>query len=131
MGGDDDPAERLATALDQLYGFYTANEPMLSNVTRDAEMDPLTREIVQLRFGPQLAAMHKVLSKDVARPAQALIGLALQFVTWRSLARDSGLSHNQAVDTMVGAVGSLSANGVRQTRRRRRSAAPRPAIARS
>jgi AcrR family transcriptional regulator len=127
----DDSIERLATALDQLYAYYDQNEPMLSNVTRDAEIDPLTREIAQLRFGPVLAAMHKVLSKGVPKPAQALVGLALQFTTWRSLTRDSGLSHEQAVDTMVGAVGALAANGVPRTRRRRRSAAPRPASARS
>lgn len=126
-----DPVERLATALDQLYAYYAENEPMLSNVTRDAEVHPLTREISQLRFGPQLGAMQKVLSKDVPKPPRALIGLALQFVTWRSLVRDSGLSHNQAVDTMAGAVGSLCANGAPRTRRRRRSAAPRRASARS
>jgi AcrR family transcriptional regulator len=127
----DDPIERLAIALDQLYAYYTENEPMLSNVTRDAEVHPLTREITQLRAGPVMAAMHRVLSKGVPQPAQALIGLALQFTTWRSLTRDGGLSHNQAVDTMVGAVGSLAATGVPRTRRRRRSAAPRPASARS
>jgi AcrR family transcriptional regulator len=127
----DDPEERLAMALDELYTYYAQNEPMLSNVTRDAEIHPLTREIAQLQVGPVLAAMHTALAKDVPQPAQALIGLALQFGTWRSLTRDSGLGHDQAVDTMVGAVGALASNGVPRTRRRHRSAARRPATARS
>ncbi len=127
----DDPLERLAAALDQLYAYYAANEPMLSNVTRDAEVHPITREVTALRTGPAMMAMYQVLAAGVPQPAQALVGLALQFTTWRSLTRDSGLSHEQAVDTMVGAVGALAANGVPRTRRRRRSAARRPATART
>ena len=123
--------ERLAVGLDELYRYYAADERMLTNVTRDAELDPLIREIATLRFGGPLMAMHAVLAKGLAGPALALVGLALQFTTWRSLTRDSGLTHEQAVDTMVGAVAGLAANGVPRTRRRRRSAAPRPATARS
>jgi AcrR family transcriptional regulator len=125
----EDPLERLATGLDDLYTYYGANEPMLSSVTRDAELDPLVREIVEMRFGRTAMEMHQMLSVGVPKAAQALIGLALQFTTWRSLTRESGLGHDQAVDTMVGAVAALSANGVPRTRRRRRSAAPRPATA--
>ena len=127
----EDPVERLATGLDELYAFYAGNEAMLSNVTRDAELDPLVREAAGLRFGPGMMAIHEVLASVVPKPAQALIGLALQFTTWRSLIRDSGLTHEQAVDTMVGAVAGVAANGVPRTRRRRRSAAPSPASARS
>jgi AcrR family transcriptional regulator len=129
--GIEDPVERIATGLDELYAYYAGNEAMLANVTRDAELDPLVREAAVLRFGPGMMAIHAVLASGVPQPAQALVGLALQFTTWRSLTRDSGLTHDQAVDTMVGAVSALSANGVPRTRRRRRSAAPRPASVRS
>ena len=47
----DDPVERLATGLDELYRYYAADERMLTSVTRDAELDPLVREIAKLRFG--------------------------------------------------------------------------------
>ena len=127
----DDPVERLAIGLDELYGYYAGDERMLTNVTRDAELDPLMREIATLRFGGPMMAMHAVLAKGLPGPALALVGLALQFTTWRSLTRDSGLTHEQAVDTMVGAVAGVAANGAPRTRRRRRSAAPRPASARS
>jgi AcrR family transcriptional regulator len=98
-----DPVERLRTALDELYRYYAANEPMLSNVTRDAEVHPLTREVAALRVGPVFGAMQGVLSKGVPKRRRPLIDLALQFTTWRSLARGSGLSHTQAVETMVAA----------------------------
>ena len=118
-----DPVARLRAALDELYRYYAANEPMLSNVTRDAEIDPLVRELAALRFGPGLGAIQEVLSKGVPKRRRALIGLALQFTTWRSLVRDSGLAHDQAVKTMVDAFGP-------RTPRHRRSAVPRRATAR-
>ena len=126
-----DPVERLAHGLDGLYGFYAANEPMLSNVTRDAEVDPLVREISAIRFGPGIGAIFGILSEGFPRSKRhaALLNLALQFTTWRSLVRDSGLEHDQAVETMVDAF--RSANGAPRTRRRRRSAAPPRATARS
>ena len=36
--------------------------------------------------------------------ARALLRLALQYATWRSLVRESGLETNEAVRTMVGAI---------------------------
>ena len=117
-----DPVERLARGLDELYRFYAANEPMLSNVTRDAEIDPLIGELQALRFGPAMGAIFGVLSEGFPRTKRhaAMLNLTLQFTTWRSLVRDSGLKHGQAVETMVGAF--RSANGATRTQRRRRSA---------
>ncbi len=126
-----DPVERLRTGLGELYAYYAANEPLLSNVTRDAQYDAETRAIVEISMGPTMAAMQKVLAKRVPASALPLVGLALQFGTWRSLVRESGLTNARAVETMVGAIEGASANGVPRTRRRRRSAAPRPATARS
>ena len=99
-----DPLERLRSALDELYRYFAANEPMLSNVTRDAEFHPQTRAVVELRMAPAMHAMHAALTEGMPASARALIGLALQFTTWRSLVRDSGLSHARAVATMAGAV---------------------------
>jgi hypothetical protein len=104
-----DPADRLARGLGELYAWYERNEQMLTNVTRDAETDPVMAEVTALRFGPPLQAMAEVLSKGLVegrhrRRAQAALMLALDFRTWRSLARDSGLSRKDAVATMVRAV---------------------------
>ena len=126
-----DPVERLRTALDELYGYFAANEGMLANVTRDAQFHAETRAVMSIRVGPTMGAMQKVLTADVPKHALAMLGLALQFPTWQSLVRDSGLSHARAVETMTAAVENAIANGAPRTRRRRRSAAPRPATARS
>ena len=104
-----DPADRLAQGLGELYAWYERTEQMLTNVTRDAETDPVMAEVSALRFGPPLQAMAEVLSKGLVegryrRRAQAALMLALDFRTWRSLARDSGLSRKDAVATMVRAV---------------------------
>jgi AcrR family transcriptional regulator len=126
-----DPVERLAHGLDMLYRFFGANERMLSSVMRDAEVDPLLREINAIRFGPGVGAIFGVLAEGFPRDRRhaALLNLVLQFTTWRSLVRDSGLEHDQAVETMVDAF--RSATGAPRTRRRRRSPAPPRATARS
>jgi AcrR family transcriptional regulator len=105
----EDPLERLERGLGQLYAFYERNEPMLNNVVRDAEVDPVTREVAAIRMGPGLAAIRAALSDGLAegRDAKrtlALLDIALDFHTWRSLVRASGLSRRQAVAAMVAAL---------------------------
>src|SRR5689334_1356859 len=51
-----DPADRLAHGLSELYAWYERTEQMLTNVTRDAETDPVMAEVSALRFGPPLQA---------------------------------------------------------------------------
>ena len=46
-----DPDERLRQGS-ELYEYYEANEPMISNVMRDAELDPVMGEVTELRIGP-------------------------------------------------------------------------------
>jgi AcrR family transcriptional regulator len=100
-----DPAKRLRRGLGELYGYYERNESLLAHVARDAEVDPLTREIVELRFTPRMAAVRAALAPSLGggnrRRALAALDLALDFHTWRSLARRSGLSRPQAVELMV------------------------------
>jgi AcrR family transcriptional regulator len=101
----EDPVRRLRHGLGELYAYYERNAPMLSNVTRDMELDPLYAEITLMRFGPPLAAIRAVLASGT-RPkrALALLDVALAFATWRTLVLESGLSRKQAVETMVAAV---------------------------
>jgi AcrR family transcriptional regulator len=100
-----DPDTRLRRGLDELYAYYESNEPMLANVTRDAEIDPLTAEAAELRFGPGRDAIRAVLAKGRrSKRALALLDVALAFSTWRMLVRYGGLSRKEAVETMVAAV---------------------------
>jgi hypothetical protein len=76
----------------------------MSCVLRDAEHHALVREISQLRFGPARAAYAEVLGAKLNAKQRALLQLALSFFTWRTLARDAGLTQAAAVRTMADAV---------------------------
>jgi AcrR family transcriptional regulator len=95
---------RLRCGLSELYGYYSANEPMFGNVIRDAEVSPLVREMIDGGLASALAAMREVLAdgllNDSARLGAAL-HVALDFNTWRTLVRRSGLSRDEAVELMV------------------------------
>jgi len=97
--------ERLRTGLREIYAFFERNEPMLSRLVVDAETHALTREMMQLRRGAELAEIRRTLAGAVPRraAAQAALDLALDFRTWQRL-RGSGLSSRAAADAMVRAL---------------------------
>jgi AcrR family transcriptional regulator len=99
-----DPAARLRRGLSQLYRWYADNADLAGCVLRDAETHPLTREIIDLRIAPSMAAYQTVLGGGMSVRQRALLHLALQFATWRALVRDSGLKQADAVDAMVHAI---------------------------
>ena len=107
--GIRDPEERLRRGLDDLYAYYERNEPMLSNVTRDAEVDPLVAELARMRFGPGMAEIRAALANGRrSKRALAVLDVALAFSTWRTLTREGGLDRANAVKAMVAAVGCAS-----------------------
>jgi AcrR family transcriptional regulator len=108
-GAIADPQERLVRGLEEVYAYFEHNEAMFSNVIRDAELDPVVAEVSAIRFGPSVAAIAESLGKGVVvgrhrRRRQAMLALALDFRTWRSLVRDSGLTRKDAAAAMAAAV---------------------------
>lgn len=114
----DDPHERLARALDELYGYYERTEPMFSNVLRDAELVDAVR--------PTLVPLEGFLAEAVeilaaGRPARGrrrrvlatALRHALGFHTWRSLAADTGIGRAEAVE-LVGALVEAAAAPARR-----------------
>jgi AcrR family transcriptional regulator len=99
-----DRRERLRTGLTAVYGWYERNASLAACVLRDAEYDPLTKEVTELRLGPPMTACYDVLGAKLSAKQQALLRLALGFFTWRSLARESGLKQSAAVGAMVQAI---------------------------
>jgi AcrR family transcriptional regulator len=99
----EDPERRLRHGLAEVYAYYEANEAMLSSVLRDAELHEATREVVTQRIGPGVAELGAALAAGWARgrKSRAAIDLAVGFQTWRSLARESGLSAEQAAELMA------------------------------
>jgi AcrR family transcriptional regulator len=93
-----DPAERLATGLDELYGWYEQVESMLANLYRDAPLVPVIADHMGA-MNAFLAEADRVLAAPW--PRRKLVAAAVRhvadFQTWRSLARDGGLDRRQAV----------------------------------
>jgi len=100
----EDRRERLRAGLAAIYGWYERNAELASCVLRDMETHPLTREIGELRFGPYVAAYHEVLGAKLSAKQRAMLHLALNYFTWRTLAREGGLKRSAAVAVMVQAI---------------------------
>jgi AcrR family transcriptional regulator len=103
---EPDPNKRLRRGLSDLYDFYERVEEMFTRVVRDAEFHELTREFSRERTGRLLAAAGGVLGEGLprGRRTRAMLDMALDFRTWKRLARTEGLSQTQAVEAMVRAI---------------------------
>ena len=102
----DEPGERSRCGLSELYAYYTAHKDIIWNVLRDSNRVPVGEGFHQLH---QQAA--NVLAEAWTRPnprLRAVAYLATDFLAWRSLANDSGLSPEATVDLMVSLMGSVS-----------------------
>jgi AcrR family transcriptional regulator len=104
-----DPAERLMHGLSELYAWFERNAQLTGCVLRDAEHHDITRETAELRFGPPLAACREALAEGLNAGQRALLGVALDFYSWRALAGDPRLSALQAAALMSTAVMSADA----------------------
>jgi AcrR family transcriptional regulator len=110
-----DPAARLAAALDAIYRWYERVEPMLTAVLRDADAMPIIRELQAGRLA-YLAEVEDGLASGwgargkAAKRLRATIGLALDFLAWRTL-NERGLSRTDAIAVMSSAVRAAAASG--------------------
>lgn len=102
----EDPPQRLRVALRRIYDYYESNEQMLANNLRDAAEIPTLAELMGAFAAYQdgvrstLRRGWPVRGRRRAR-LEAALGHALDFETWRSLARRRGLAAPAAVDLMV------------------------------
>jgi AcrR family transcriptional regulator len=100
------PAERLETALGEMYAYYRHGEEMLDNLLRDAPAVPVVGQLMGA-FDELLAGAGEILIAGrglrgrARRRTAAAIGHALEFSTWRSLVREQGLEDDQAADLMA------------------------------
>jgi AcrR family transcriptional regulator len=99
-----DPAQRLQTGLSDLYRFYRAAEPMLTNVHRDRAAVP--SELRERNDAAEASYREVLLQAFAARGARRrrlrpVLGHAASFSTWRSLCLEQGLSDSEAVDAMT------------------------------
>ena len=107
-----DAEERLRVALSEVYAYYSGIEAMMSNVLRDAELDPILQEIMG-SFDQYWETVRDVIAdafEASGERQEELLGamaLALDFQTWRTLVRRQELSQDRAVELMVGMVRCL------------------------
>jgi hypothetical protein len=103
-----DPAPRLRAALQDVYAWYELVEDDLAIFSRDAGVHALTAELVGRRERAVESLRDALVHGWPRRKAvHAAIGHALDFETWRSLARRQGLTRKQAVDAMLSFVASV------------------------
>jgi AcrR family transcriptional regulator len=100
----EDRDERLRAGLSALYAWYERNAELAACVLRDAECHQLTKEIIELRFGPYMAAYQEVLGAKLSIKQRAVLRLAISFFTWRTLVREGGLKQSAAVGAMIQAI---------------------------
>jgi AcrR family transcriptional regulator len=107
-----DAEERLRVALSEVYAYYSRNEAMVSNVLRDAPLDPTAQETM-VSFYQYWETVRDVIADAFDASGErhaALLGaiaLAQDFQTWRTLVRQQELSQDGAVELMVGMVRCL------------------------
>ena len=109
-----DPEERLRTALIAIYVFYRATEGMTGNLLRDLPDSPVMQEVAApyLEYWQTVreALEHGWKARGRRRTLlRAVIGHAVEFETWRSLARREGLDDVVAAETMVSFAGAVQA----------------------
>lgn len=115
-----DPKHRVRACLRGFYGWYRETATMAEHVQRDRgtvpPLDALMKQTADARLAELTDALCKGFRLRGARADRhrALIRLALDFWTWRSLSRD-GLDDDAAADVMTEAVAGAAA--VTQSRR--------------
>jgi AcrR family transcriptional regulator len=112
----EDPDERLAVALVELYAYYRRNEEMLDKLLRDAPTVPVVDELMGA-FRALIDEAAKVLMRgrglrgNAAKRTRAAIGHALAFRTWQDLTGIQGLSDAQAAELIAGMVDRSRSRG--------------------
>lgn len=102
------PLGRLRHGLTQMIAWYRANEQMLGNVLFDFDPTlppPTEPDPFEVRMGALQAALMEgwTIEPDRRLAFEAVVGHALAFTTWRSLAA-GGLTDDQVVAVLVGLV---------------------------
>lgn len=111
-----EPTARLRRALRELYIRYGETEAMTANILRDAPSMPALAATLEgmpafYRAARDLLAEGFTVAPTTRPLLLAAIGHALEFETWRSLARRQSLTNEQAVELMVAFISGLSAAG--------------------
>lgn len=101
----EDPAERLARALGEMYGYYRRSGVMIDKLLRDEGAVPVVAEKFAayhqfLAIAAEILNRGRGLRGNAAKRTRAAIGHALAFRTWQDLTEAQGLDDEGAADLM-------------------------------
>jgi AcrR family transcriptional regulator len=109
-----EPGTRLRAGLANIYAWYGSDVQMFVNTRRDAALAPAMRAPVA-RGQAAMAAMVEALVKgrpergNRRRRVRGAIDHAAAFGTWYSLTQEGGLTDEEAIGAMLGAIGAAGA----------------------
>jgi len=87
-----DPGERLHVGLTELYEWFEATEPVMTNSVRDFGAVKGSAEALQ-PVGEVFGRMFQTLHEGwEGREVAALLSLAMDFATWKKLHREQGMA---------------------------------------
>jgi AcrR family transcriptional regulator len=117
VGAIQDPRARLRATLAQLYAYYHRNESLLSNTARDEPVlvQRMRDAGIDWRDVPETVRRYQELPGELRNALAAgwpvrgrrrshlgaVLGLALDFGTWRVLTREARFDQDEAVELMV------------------------------
>ena len=101
-----DPVERARQAFGEVYAYWEATEATTANVLRDAEVHDATRQAAIRSFQQPLHEIRDAIAAGWPRGKQrervlAAAELGIDFRTWQSLVRHSGLTSAAAASLMA------------------------------
>lgn len=107
----DDPNERLAMALAEMYAYYREAGGMIDKLLRDEKSVPVVAEKFAvyhqfLAMATEILARGRGLRGNAAKRTRAAIGHALAFRTLQDLTEVQGLDDKGAADVMSRLVAS-------------------------
>jgi len=110
------PDERLRTALRDLYAWYSSDEQMFVNTSRDAELVPAMAAVTESErrtFEEMVAAIvaNRPERGRAHRRVAAATAHAASFATWHALTRQGGLDDEEAVAVAAGMVEAAASAG--------------------
>jgi AcrR family transcriptional regulator len=111
-----DSDERLRTALRDLYAWYSSDEQMFINISRDSELVPAMAVMIereQRTFDEMVAAIigERPERGRARRRVAAAVAHAASFATWHALTRRGGLTDDEAVAVATGMVEAAASAG--------------------
>jgi AcrR family transcriptional regulator len=109
----DDPADRVRSLLEALYGWYRETRRMMRNLQRDRGADPALDEVMRGNLDSSLDGLTDALAAGFGPEAEgaarvrSMIRVALEFWTWDALA-DQGMEDGAAAELMTDAIAAVA-----------------------